>query len=54
MKLSELFDKATENWPKDDMEILKRDIQSQPQNRAAWISTLKGLVAFDSKAKETV
>ena len=47
MKLSELFNTATTGWPSDEIEILKNDIKSQPENRGDWIETLKGLVEFD-------
>lgn len=47
MKLTELFNLATKGWPMDEAEILRKYIQSQPENRAAWIETLKCLVEFE-------
>lgn len=47
MKLTELFNTATKGWPMDEIEILRNDIKTQPENRQAWIETLKGLVEFE-------
>ena len=47
MKLIELFDDATIGWPADEIEILRADIKAQKELRAAWITTLQGLVDFE-------
>ena len=47
MTLSELFNQATDGWPADEAEIMKNDIKTQPENRANWIETLKGLIEFE-------
>lgn len=47
MKLTELFNTATIGWPEDEIEIMKTDIKTQPENRANWIETLKGLIEFE-------
>lgn len=51
MKLTELFELATAGWPADEAEIMKNDIRTQPENRAAWIETLKGLIEFEKDKK---
>lgn len=48
LNLSELFEKATTGWTSDEVEMLKADIKAQPENRAAWVETLNGLIEFES------
>lgn len=47
MKLTELFNTATKGWPMDEILILENDIKTQPENRGAWIETLKVMIDFE-------